>query len=117
MRKVVLGAHMFAVIHSLLCLWLIPWTNGAFQLWFDTGAPMSNAERMGHLVALVLSFPGALRTLAQHPARVSTEALVMSVIANSSLWAACLFLVLAWLRRRATSKNGRHPTADTQALM
>ena|SRR5215210_3389759 len=117
MRKVALAAFMFGVAHALLCLWLIPPTNEAFQLSFDTGTPMARADSIGYLVALVLSFPCALWALSQHPAGVSTEALVTSVVANSSSWAACLFLILAWLRRRAASNNGMHPTADTPALI
>jgi hypothetical protein len=117
MRKAALTAFMFAAAHALLCFWLIRWTSGPFQSWFDTGAPMSKAEGLGHLAALTLSFPGALWALTQHPAGVSTEALAMSVAANSSSWAGCLFLLLAWLRRRAASNKGRRPTADTQALM
>jgi len=113
MRKAVLAASTFAVVHALLCFWLIRWTSEPFQVWFDTGTPMSKAEGIGHLVALILSFPGALWALLQHPARVSTEALVMAVAANSISWAACLFLILAWLRRGAASNNGMHPTADT----
>ena len=112
MRKIALAALMFGAAHALLCLWLIPPTNEAFQLWFDTGTPMSKADGVGHLVALMLSFPGALWTLMRHPAGVSTGALVTSVVANSSSWAACLFLILAWLRRRAASNNGMHPTRD-----
>ena len=116
MRKVALAALTFGAAHALLCLWLIPPTNEAFQLWFDTGTPMSKADGVGHLVALMLSFPAALWTLTLHPARVSKQELLMSVVANSSSWAACLFLILAWLRRRAASNNGMHPTADTKAL-
>jgi hypothetical protein len=117
MRKMALAALMFAVVHALLSFWLIRWTSEPFQLWFDTGARMSKGEGLGHLAALILSFPCALWTLMRHPARVSTEALVMSLAANSSLWAACLFLILAWLRRGAASNNGMHPTADTKAVM
>jgi hypothetical protein len=40
---------------------------------------------------------------------VSAEALAISVVVNSSLWAVCLFLILG-LRRRAASNNGMHPT-------
>ena len=115
MRKVALTAFAFAVAHAVLCCWLIRWTSEPFQVWFDTGEPMSKAEGTGHLAALILSFPGALWALMQHPANVSTEALVMSVAANSSSWAACLFLIMARLRRTAASNNGMHPTADTTA--
>ena len=116
MRKAGFTALMFAVVHALLCFWLIRWTSEPFQVWFDTGEPGSRAESLGHLAALVLSFPGALWALFRHPANVSTEALVMSVAANSISWASCLFLILAWLRRGAASNNGMHPTADTTAL-
>jgi hypothetical protein len=110
MRKAAMTAFIFATIHALVCLWLIPRTNTAFQSWFDTGAPMSKVEGVGHVVASALSFPVALWTLTLHPARVSTGALVMSVLVNSSLWASCLFALLVWLRRRAASNNGMHPT-------
>lgn len=111
MRKVAWAAFIFAAAHALTCVWLIPRTNTAFQLWFDVGAPMSKAEDIGHLVALVLSFPVALWTLTLHPARVSTGALVISVVVNSSLWAACLFASLVWLRGRAAFNNAMQPTA------
>ena len=114
MRKA--GLTAFAVVHALLCLWLIRWTSGPFQVWFDTGEPVSRAEGLGHLAALALSFPGALWALFQHPARVSADAPVMSVAANSLSWATCLFLIPAWLWRRAASNNGTHPTAHTTAL-
>ncbi len=117
MRKVALTSLAFAVAHALLCFRLIRWTAEPFQLWFDTGEPMSKAQGLGHLAALALSFPCALGALMQHPASVSTEALVVSVAANSSSWAACLFLTLAWLRRTAAPNDGTHPTADTQAFM
>src|ERR1043165_4506003 len=106
MRKVALASLTFGAAHALLCLWLIPPTNEAFQFSFDTGGPMSKADLIGYLVALVLSSPGALWALLEHPAGVSRGALVTSVVANSSSWAACLFLTLAWLRRRAASNNG-----------
>ena len=111
MRKAAVTAFIFAAAHALTCLWLIPRTNTAFQSWFDTGAPMSKAEGIGHLVALALSFPVAFWTLTLHPARVGIWALVISVVVNSSLWAACLFVILVWLRRRAASNIAMQPTA------
>jgi hypothetical protein len=117
MRRVALTAFAFAAAQALLCFWLIRWTGEPFQWWFDTGEPMSKAQDLGHLAALVLSFPGALWAPMQHPASVSTGALVLSVATNSSSWAACLFLILALLRRKAASNKGMHPAADTTALM
>jgi hypothetical protein len=111
MRKAYLAAFIFAMVHALTCLWLIPRINTAFQLWFDTGAEMSRAEGIGHLVAWVLSFPVAFWVLTLHPARVSTGALVTSVVVNSSLWAAGLLAILVWLRRRAASNIAMQPTA------
>ncbi len=100
MRRAICGTLLFAVVHAVASLWLIPRTNIAFQHWFDTGSPMSKSESIGYLVALILSFPVAVRTLALHPARVGTQELVISVVANSSLWAACLYFALMWLRRK-----------------
>lgn len=106
MRRVAFAVSLFAVIHAAACLWLIPWSNTAFQLWFDTGSPMSKAGSIGNLVALALSFPFALWAMMIHPARVSTPWLVASVIVNSSLWAACLYVMLAWLRQRRHQARG-----------
>jgi hypothetical protein len=72
---------------------------------------LSRAERLGHLAALALSFPGALWALFQHPANVSADALLMSVAANSISWAVCLFLILSWLRRRAARDAVRRAAA------
>ena len=60
MRKATFISFVFALFHAFICLWLIPRTNAASQWWFDTGAVMSKAEGIAHLVALVLSFPIAL---------------------------------------------------------
>src|SRR3989442_15628942 len=83
MRKPVFLASIFALTHASASLKLIPWANEAYQRWFDTGAPLSFGERVGNLVALVLSFPVALQTVTRHSARVSTQALFASVLAKS----------------------------------
>ena len=60
MRKATFISFVFVLSHALTCLCLTPRTNTAFQLWFDTDTLTSKAEGIGHLVALVLSFPIAL---------------------------------------------------------
>jgi len=99
------------VIHAAICLLLIPWANAAFQVWFDTGSPQSVAERFGYLVSLVLSFPIAFWILWLHPALVSTQAFVASILLNSLLWSLCLYLILGRFSRRAASNKALQLTA------
>lgn len=111
MRKAFLVALLFAAVHAAATLLIVRWANAAYQRWFDTGISLTPAESFGHLLSFALSFPFALRTLTLHPERVSTQALVASVAANSLLWAAGVYLIALWLFRRAAPHKGLHPTA------
>jgi hypothetical protein len=104
-QKSISIALAVGVIHAAICLLLIPWANAAFQVWFDTGSPQSAAERFGYVVSLVLSFPIAFWILWLHPARVSTQAFVASIVLNSLLWSLCLYSIMVRFFRR------RHPTS------
>ena len=112
MRKAFFTALVFAAVHAAATLMIVPWANAAYQRWFDTGISLTPAEGFGHLLSLALSFPVALWTLTLHPERVSTQALVASVAANSLLWAAGVYFIARQLWRRAAPHKGGHPTAN-----
>jgi hypothetical protein len=110
-QKAISIALAFGVIHATICLFLIPWANAAFQVWFDTGSPQSAAERFGYLASLVLSFPIAFWSLWLHPARISAQAFVASVVLNSLFWSSCLYLIMVRFSRRTASDKASQLTA------
>ena len=110
-QKAIWIAFAFGVIHATICLFLIPWANAAFQVWFDTGSPQSAVERFGYLASLVLSFPIAFWSLWLHPARIGTQEFVTSVALNSVLWSVCLYFILIRFSRRPASNKALQLTA------
>lgn len=109
MPKAIFVASLFGVCHAGISLLLIPWSNAAFQQWFDSGSPQTFAERIGYLVSLLLSFPAGIWILFSHPARVSAAALITSTMINSLIWALCVYFVIVWFRRRTTPNDGMQP--------
>jgi hypothetical protein len=99
MSKAIFISIAVAMTNAATCLLLIPQTNSAFQLWFDMGVRRTMADKIEHIAALIAAFPIATWTMALHPARVSNEALIVSIIGNSFLWAACTYFALR--RRKA----------------